>query len=180
MNVLVLVGSLRADSLNRRLADVALSHLPTGAHAVVWPGLAELPHYNEELDGESVPAAAAELRAAVRDADALLVVTPEFNGSLPGALKNAIDWMSRPRGASALAGLPAGVLAASPSPRGAQWAREDAVRILRVAGAAALDDTVGVGDAYAAFADTGLVDAELDAAIASLVTRLTGQAAAAA
>jgi NAD(P)H-dependent FMN reductase len=173
VNVLVLVGSLRAESLNRRLADAALTHLPSGVTGTVFEGLADLPHYSQDLDAQPLPRTAADLRRAVAEADALLVVTPEYNGSLPSALKNAIDWASRPRGAAAIAGTPAAVLAASGSPRAAQWAREDAVRVLTVAGADVIEDTVGVGSAVDAFVDGRLSDAELDGALGDLVGRLT-------
>ena len=173
MNLLVLVGSLRTGSVNRRLADAALAHLPGHVEPRVFDGLADLPHYSPDLDTDRPPPAALELREAVSSADALLVVTPEYNGSLPSVVKNAIDWVSRPRGAAAIDGTPSAVLAASGSPRGAQWAREDAVRILRVAGADVIDDTVGVGSAFEAFVDGRLSDADLDAALRSLVRRLT-------
>ncbi len=179
MKVLVLVGSLRDDSVNRRLADAAISHLPAGAQAVIWNGIAELPHYSEELDGASAPARVQQLRDAVVAADALILVTPEYNGSLPGSLKNAIDWLSRPRGSAAIAGKPVAVLAASGSPRGAQWAREDAVRILKVAGAAPLESTVGVPTAHQVFVDGLVVDAAVDAEIAALVGQLSGLSVAA-
>jgi NAD(P)H-dependent FMN reductase len=174
VNVLVLVGSLRSGSLNHRLAEAAITHLPSGDEATTFDRLAELPHYSPDLDVEPLPAAAAELRAAVEAAGAVLVVTPEYNGSLPSAVKNAIDWASRPRGAAVLAGKPAAVLAASGSPRGARWAREDAVRILGVAGAEVAPDTVGVGSAVDAFVDGRLSDADLDEAVGRLVARLTG------
>ncbi len=177
MNVLVLVGSLRTDSLNRRLADAALAHLPSGVEATVFEGLADLPHYSQDLDAEPLPRVAADLRAAVEAADALLVVTPEYNGSLPSALKNAIDWASRPRGAAAIAGAPAAVVAASGSPRGAQWAREDAVRVLTVAGADVIEDTVGIGSAVETLAEGGVADADLDAALRGLVHRLADRVA---
>ncbi|MBR7744223.1 NAD(P)H-dependent oxidoreductase [Phycicoccus sp. BSK3Z-2] len=177
MNVLVLVGSLRAGSTNRRLADAAVAHLPAGVDATVFEHLAELPHYSEELDHDDVlPSVARDLREAVADADALLLVTPEYNGSMPSALKNAVDWASRPRGASAVSGVPAAVLGASGSPRAAQWAREEGVKVLRVAGADVLDDTVGVGAAFQAFEDGRLSDTALDAALRDLVTRLATHA----
>jgi len=175
MNVLVLVGSLRTDSLNRRLALAALEHLPAGVTGEVFEGLADLPHYSTELDVDPLPRVAADLRRAVATADALLVVTPEYNGSLPSALKNAIDWASRPRGGAAIAGVPTAVLAASGSPRGAQWAREDAARILRVAGAEVLDDTVGVGSAVTTLARGRVDDGALDAAVRALVHRLAAE-----
>lgn len=178
MNVLVLVGSLRAGSTNRQLADAARAHFPGDVTATVFEGLAELPHYSEELDHDDVlPAVARNLREALADADALLLVTPEYNGAMPSALKNAVDWLSRPRGASAIAGKPAAVIGASGSPRAAEWARENGVRVLTVAGAEVIEDTVGVGASFQAFEDGRLTDAELDTALRGLVQRLTRAAA---
>src|SRR6516225_3325567 len=109
LKVLVLVGSLRAASLNRQIAQLAEEHSPQGIAASVHEGfgggIGELPFYNEDIDTPAeVPASVTALRGAVADADAVLVVTPEYNGSIPGALKNAIDWLSRPYGKSALSG----------------------------------------------------------------------------
>ena len=176
-NVLVLVGSLRAGSVNRQLAETAVSAAPEGATLTVFEGLADVPFYNEDIDveGASIPAVDA-LRSAASDADAFLLVTPEYNGSLSSALKNAVDWVSRPRGSAAIVGKPAAVLGASGSPRGAQWAREDGVRVLRIAGAHVLADTVGVGASFQAFHDGRLVDPTLDARLRSLLTRLTHEA----
>ncbi|WP_299443933.1 NADPH-dependent FMN reductase [uncultured Phycicoccus sp.] len=173
MNVLVLVGSLRAASTNRQLADAAVTHLPETVEGTVFARLADLPHYSEELDhDDALPEVARDLREAVADADALLLVTPEYNGSMPSALKNAVDWVSRPRGAAAIAGKPAAVVGASGSPRAAQWAREEGVRVLTVAGADVIDDTVGVGASFQAFEDGRLTDTELDAQLRDLVGRL--------
>jgi NAD(P)H-dependent FMN reductase len=176
VNVLVLVGSLRAGSTNRQLADAAVAHLPEGVGATVFEQLADLPHYSEELDhDDALPQVARDLREAVADHDAVLFVTPEYNGSLPSALKNAVDWASRPRGASSIAGKPAAVVGASGSPRAAQWAREDGVRVLTVAGAEVIEDTVGVGSAFQAFEEGRLSDAALDAELGALVRRLAGE-----
>ncbi len=173
MNVLVLVGSLRAGSSNRQLADAAVGHLPAGVEGTVFEHLADLPHYSEELDhDDALPQVVRDLREAVADHDALLLVTPEYNGSLPSAVKNAIDWASRPRGAAAIADKPAAVIGASGSPRAAQWAREDGVRVLTVAGAQVIEDTVGVGSAFQAFEEGRLSDAALDAELRGLVQRL--------
>lgn len=173
MNVLVLVGSLREGSTNRALADAAVAHLPEGATATVFDRGAELPHYSEDLDLEGhLPEVAVELREAVAAADGLIVVTPEYNGTLSSVVKNTIDWASRPREAAAISGTPAVVMAASGSPHAAQWARQDAVRSLQVAGAAVVEDTFGVGSSFEAFADGRLVDAEADASLRALVARL--------
>ena len=114
MNVLVLVGSLRAGSTNRQLADAAIAHLPSGVEGTVFARLADLPHYSEDLDHDDhLPEVARDLREAVADADAVLLVTPEYNGSMSSAVKNAVDWVSRPRGAAAIVGKPAAVIAAT-------------------------------------------------------------------
>ncbi|HSO65828.1 MAG TPA: NAD(P)H-dependent oxidoreductase [Ornithinibacter sp.] len=173
MNVLVLVGSLRAGSTNQLLADAAIAHLPPGAEGTVFARLADLPHYCEDLDhDDALPEVARDLREAVADADALLLVTPEYNGSMSSAVKNAVDWASRPRGAAAITGKPAAVIAATGSPRAGQWAREDAVRVLTVAGADVIEDTVGVGSSFQAFTEGRLADEALDTELRSLVTRV--------
>lgn len=94
--VLVLLGSLRAGSLNRQLAEVAVENPPSGVEVSLYEGLGDVPLYNEDIDTADAPAAAVALRTAGGNADAVLVVTPEHNGTIPAALKNAIDWLSRP------------------------------------------------------------------------------------
>lgn len=134
-NVLVLVGSLRAASVNRQLAEAAVHTAPEGVSVTLFEGLGEIPFYNEDIDVPgAVPAAADALREAVAAADALLVVTPEYNGTLSAVLKNAIDWASRPYGAGAIKGKPVAVISASISPNAAQWAHGDTVKAVGVAG----------------------------------------------
>jgi len=133
--VLVLVGSLRADSLNRKLAETLQAQAPAGVTFEIAEGLAQLPFYNEDLDGESVPASAAALRAQVAGADRVLAVTPEYNGTMPAVLNNAIDWLSRPYGTGAIKGKPFGVVGATPTPYGGKWAHADTARSAGIAGA---------------------------------------------
>lgn len=133
--VLVLVGSLRADSLNRKIAETLQAQAPEGVTFQIAEGLAQLPFYNEDLDGETVPAAATALRAQVAAADRLLAVTPEYNGTMPAVLNNAIDWLSRPYGTGAIKGKPFGVVGATPTPYGGKWAHADAARSAGIAGA---------------------------------------------
>lgn len=111
MKIAVLVGSLRADSFNRQLAR-ALERL--GPRDWTWEHVAigDLPLYNQDDDG-SPSAQARRLKQEIEAADALLFVTPEYNRSLPGVLKNAIDIASRPYGKNSFAGKPAGVIGAS-------------------------------------------------------------------
>lgn len=144
--VLVLVGSLRAASVNRRLAETAVAVAPDGVEVSIHEGLGEVPFYNEDLDGAEVPAAAEALRTAAADADALLLVTPEYNGTIPAVLKNAIDWISRPYGAGAVKDKPVAVVSASPSPNAAVWAHEDTRKALRIAGGTVVEDSsVSIG-----------------------------------
>ncbi|MEO7351226.1 MAG: NADPH-dependent FMN reductase [Marmoricola sp.] len=180
MNILILVGSLRADSWTAQLTDAAAALLPVGTTSEVYADLVGLPHYDQDLDNDEPPAAVVAFRAAVAAADALVVATPEYNGSIPGVLKNAVDWASRPRGVAAITGKPVAVLSVSPSPRGAEWAREDAVRILRVAGAEPLEQSIGVASVHSAVVDGRIADQHVERAITNLLHALvaTEQAAA--
>ena len=138
--VLVLVGSLRAASLNRQLAELAAETAPAGIAVTVYRGvgggLGDLPFYNEDIDNPAdVPASVTALRAAVADADAVLVATPEYNGSIPGVLKNAIDWLSRPYGQSALNGKPLAVVGTALGQYGGVWAHDETRKSFGIAGA---------------------------------------------
>ncbi|GAA5150569.1 NAD(P)H-dependent oxidoreductase [Nocardioides marinquilinus] len=137
--IAVLVGSLRPDSLNRRVAELLVDRAPEGVVLQIVDGLAEVPFYDERLDAETVPAPAARLRQTVAAADAVLAVTPEYNGTMPAVLNNAIDWLSRPYGQGAITRKPFGVLGTTPTPYGGKWAHEDAVRSAGIAGAVAVD-----------------------------------------
>jgi len=147
MKVLVLLGSTREGSVNKSLAEAALAELPAGATGTIFEGLTELPFYDDVLEA-NLPEAVVAFRAAVAESDALILATPEYNGSVSAVLKNAIDWASRPYGNGSIAGKPALVLAASPSPNGAKWAREDLVKILKVAQAVPLEEHFGHANAF--------------------------------
>lgn len=177
MHVLVLVGSARPESYNLQLADAAVAALGENAVVSRFDHLAELPYYGEHHE-TNPPAVVTELRNAIADADALIVVTPEYNASIPAVLKNAIDWASRPRGAASLTGKPAAVLAATTSPGGAASARRHLQEILTRAHAAPLETTVGIADATHAFVGGELVDPEQQAALEALMAELTSAAAA--
>jgi NAD(P)H-dependent FMN reductase len=133
-NVLVLVGSLRAASINRQIAELAAEVAPDGVGVTVYPDLGDLPFYNEDIDTEDPPAPVAALRAAAGRAHAALVVTPEYNGSIPGVLKNAIDWLSRPFGNSALKGKPLAVIGAAAGRYGGVWAHDETRKSFGIAG----------------------------------------------
>ena len=132
--ILTLVGRLRAASINRQLAEVAAQVSPDGVNVVIYEGLDHLPFYNEDLDTADAPAPVAALRAAAADADAVLVVTPEYNGGIPGVLKNAIDWLSRPYGSSALKDKPLAVIGAALGRYGGAWAHDETRKSFGIAG----------------------------------------------
>jgi NAD(P)H-dependent FMN reductase len=139
--VAVLVGSLRADSLNRKLAELLRDQAPEGVTLDLVDGLDQLPFYNEDLDhGTDVPLGAATFRERVATADRVLAVTPEYNGTMPAVLNNAIDWLSRPYGAGALFGKPFGVIGTTPTPYGGKWSHADAARSAGIAGALVVED----------------------------------------
>jgi NAD(P)H-dependent FMN reductase len=132
--VLVLLGSLRAGSVNRQLAELAIESAPDGVRLELFDRLGELPFYNEDIDNDDVAEPVQALRAAAADADAALVVTPEYNGSIPGVLKNAIDWLSRPFGNGALQGRPLAVIGAAHGRYGGVWAHDETRKSFGVAG----------------------------------------------
>jgi chromate reductase len=134
MRVLGISGSLRRDSLNSALLRVAAERLPAGVELVEFEGLREIPPYDADLELERVPDAVRELREAMREADAVLIATPEYNHSIPGVLKNALDWASRPAGQSALNGKPAAVIGASTGMFGAVWAQAETRKVLGALG----------------------------------------------
>jgi chromate reductase len=176
MRVLGLSGSLRRGSRNRALLAQAAALLPDGARFELWDRLAELPAYDEDLDVEPAPAAVAALRTAIADADALLIATPEYNGSLPGALKNALDWASRPHATNPLRGKPVAVIGASTGLFGAVWAQAEARKVLATIGADVLDRELPVGQAHAAFDERGaLRDPDVRGALGELVGALVGE-----
>jgi NAD(P)H-dependent FMN reductase len=138
-HIVALVGSLRADSLNRRIAEALRDQAPDGVVVEIADGLHDLPFYNEDIDTDDVPGAVTTLRALVAGADAVLAVTPEYNGTMPAVLNNAIDWLSRPYGVGAITGKRFGVVGATPTPYGGKWAHEDARRSATIAGAEVID-----------------------------------------
>jgi len=142
MRVLGISGSLRRDSFNGALLRAAAERLPAGAELVEFERLRDIPPYDEDLElGPAhdrpvghVPEPVEALRQAVRDADAVLIATPEYNHSIPGQLKNALDWVSRPAGHSALNGKPAAAIGASTGMFGAVWAQAELRKVLGAMG----------------------------------------------
>ena len=134
MRILGISGSFRRDSHNTRLLRAAADLLPPGAELWLFDGLADLPPYCEDADTHAAPAAVEYLREAIESADALLIATPEYNASIPGVLKNAIDWASRPFPENALRDKPVAVIGASTGLFGAVWAQAELRKVLQHTG----------------------------------------------
>jgi chromate reductase len=163
MRILVVSGSLRAGSHNTQLLRAAVEGAPEGVELDLWEGLGDLPIYDQDLDDpDDAPASVRRLREEWAAADAILFSTPEYNGSVPGGLKNAIDWASRPVREAALTNKTVAVVGASTGQFGAMWAQADLRKILGTAGARVVGDELPVTRAHEKFDHTGrLLDAEL-------------------
>ena len=169
-------GSLRRDSFNTRLLARAGSQAPDGVRFEFFDRLGDLPHFSQDLESDS-PSTVNALRAAIESADALLVASPEYNSAMPGVLKNALDWASRPAGRSVLADKPTAVIGASPGRFGAVRAQAEVRRVLGAIGADVLDGEFPLARAHQAFDGDGrLRDDELDAALAEFVAALVRHA----
>ena len=160
MKVLGLSGSLRRDSYNTKLLRAAEELLPSFAELDGWDELKAVPPFDEDDELGPEPAAVASLRQAVADADAILFATPEYNGSVPGQLKNAIDWLSRPVLTTPLRGKPVLVVGASAGAFGAVWSQAELRKVLATAGARVVDGEVAVGHAPTKFDQFGTLVAE--------------------
>jgi chromate reductase, NAD(P)H dehydrogenase (quinone) len=173
-----IAGSLRRGSANRMLLHAAAAMLPPAIEFTDFDLLDRVPPFNEDWEGDPAPLAVERLRQLIADADGLLIATPEYNGSIPGQLKNALDWASRPRGGAVLQGKPAAVISASPRAPGAAWAGADLRRILAIAGASVVDLTLAVPRAFAQLAPGGLItDPGLDAGLRAVIHELLTQTA---
>ncbi len=148
MRVLGISGSLRRDSHNSALLRAAAERLPAGAELIPFEGLGAIPPYDEDVEVDSVPEPVRELREAIRAADAVLIATPEYNHSIPGQLKNALDWASRPAGKSALNGKPTAAIGASTGMFGAVWAQAELRKVLGAMGGRVLESELPVAHAH--------------------------------
>jgi chromate reductase len=179
LRILGISGSLRRGSHNTNLLRAAADMLPPGVELDVYDGLREVPPYDPDLDVEPAPPAVVNLREAIEAADGVLIATPEYNGSIPGLLKNALDWASRPFPENALRGKPVAVIGASTGLFGAVWAQAELRKVLGIIGADVLDEELPVGQADIAFAGDGqLVEREQRAVLEELVHVLSARAGA--
>src|SRR6476646_9331602 len=181
MRILAVSGSLREGSYNTSLLRAALEAAPDGIELELWEGLGDLPFYDEDLESDA-PESVRRLREDWEAADAILFATPEYNGSVPGALKNAIDWASRPRGNAVLDNKPVAVIGTGTGSFGGVWAQADLRRILGVARARVVDHELAVPKAHERLAETGRLihDEPIDELVDALLTPPRDQVARAA
>jgi chromate reductase len=173
MHILAISGSLRSDSHNTRLLRHLAERAPEGVEIELWEGLRAIPPYDADDDVEPAPAAVANLREAIAEADGLLFATPEYNSSIPGALKNALDWASRPRATTPLQDKPVAVVGASTGSFGAVWAQAELRKVLSSTGARVLDLELPLPKAHEAFGSNGgLIDGPTDVRAGEILAAL--------
>ena len=178
MQILAVSGSLREDSLNTRLLRAAVEAAPDGVELELWDGIGDLPLYDEDLE-VVVPESVRRFREDWAAADAILFATPEYNGSVPGGLKNAIDWASRPKLEAVLRNKTVAVVGASTGQFGALWAQQDLKRILGIAGARVVGTEIPVALAHERFDNEGrLLDGEVFEQLRLHLTTLASEAVA--
>jgi len=177
MRVLALSGSLRRGSYNTQLLRAAEELAPAGVELELYDGLAAVPPYDADGDTADPPAAVRRLRERLAAADAVLVATPEYNSSIPGQLKNALDWASRPFPENALRNRPVAVVGASAGAYGAMWAQAELRKVLGAIGARVVEGGVAVAQALERFnAEGDLVDGELREQLAEVLRNLVAVA----
>jgi chromate reductase len=178
VTIAAIAGSLRVGSHTRALLRAAAYDLPPGIRLAIWDGLAHVPPYSEDLEASPGPGVAA-MRALIEGAGAVLIVTPEYNGSIPGQLKNALDWASRPRGGAVLEGKPAAAISASPSPRGGAWALADLRKVLTVIGADLTETELAIPQVHTQLTPGGhIADPALRGRITAVISDLAQHASA--
>jgi len=175
VRILALVGSLRSGSHNRQLAEAAVKLAPEGVEIDLFEGLVDIPFYNEDIDNPTdVPASAVRFREAAEKADAVILFSPEYNGTIPAALKNAIDWASRPMGSGVFTGKPLAVVGTAYGQYGGVWAQDEARKAAGIAGASVLADaTLSIPESVVRFAERHpSEDSEITEKLAAVVQQV--------
>src|SRR3954449_3543343 len=177
MKVLAISGSVRTDSLNAKVLRAAAELLDDDVRFAFYDGLKDVPPYDADDDVEPAPPAVARLREAIAEADALLFSTPEYNSSIPGALKNALDWASRPLATNPTRNKPVAVVGASTGAFGAVWAQAELRKVLSAMGARVVEGEIAVGHANTRFDEDGrLTDENIAEQLREVVEDLTAAA----
>jgi chromate reductase, NAD(P)H dehydrogenase (quinone) len=173
--ILGISGSLRRDSYNTSLLHAAAEAAGPDVELELYDRLKGVPPYDEDDDEHPRPASIARLNAAIASAEGVLFATPEYNASIPGQLKNAIDWVSRPVATNVLRNKPVAVVGASTGAFGAAWAQAELRKVLAALGARVLDVELPVPHAHTRFEAGGLIDDEIRASLADAVEALAAE-----
>jgi len=176
MRVLTISGSLRPDSLNTLLLRAAEEQAPAGVQLVRFTGLADIPPFHgERSDPGERPAAVRELSEQIQAADAMLIATPEYNDSIPGVLKNALDWVSTPFPDNVLRGKPVAVIGASTGGYGGMWAQAELRKVLGLSGARVVNGDLSLARAHEHFDETGTLAAPHDTRLSEVLDALLAE-----
>jgi chromate reductase len=178
VNIGAVAGSVRAGSWARSLLRAISNRPPPGVALTIWDGLESVPPFNEDLESGPAPVGVAEMRRMIETSDAVLIVTPEYNMSVPGVLKNALDWASRPFGQSALIGKPVAVVGTSPLPSGGASALSDVGKLVSLIGARVVESELAIGSVHTRFDESQISDPELVARMGELFAKLVEAVAA--
>jgi chromate reductase len=178
MRVLAISGSVRRDSYNTSLLRALAEEAPAGVEVVLWDGLKAIPPYDQDEDVSPGPETVEELRTVLRAADAVVFATPEYNSSIPGAFKNALDWASRPVAQSAIRNTPVAVIGASAGAFGAVWAQAELRKVLGAMQARVVDVELAVGHAHEKFDEHGaLIDGTVRQGLRDALLAVVAEAA---
>ncbi|MDW3220549.1 MAG: NADPH-dependent FMN reductase [Acidimicrobiales bacterium] len=164
LTIAAVIGSLKAASVNRAVFEAAGELMPHGVELVEAP-IAAVPLFNEDVEAVGDPAPVVALKDSVAAADGLIIFTPEYNGSMPGVTKNAVDWLSRPFLTGPIAGTPVGLVAATPGRRAGVGVREHLALTVAMTGGSVHEETHGVGGIHGLLTDGALTDEEARTAL---------------
>jgi chromate reductase len=173
--ILGISGSLRRDSYNTSLLRAAAEVAGVEAQLELWEDLKTIPPYDEDDDVDPRPAPVVAMKTALGSCDAVLFATPEYNSSIPGQLKNAIDWASRPLMTNPLRNKPVAVVGASTGGFGAVWAQAELRKVLGAVGARVLEAQLAVGQARMKFEDGRLIDDPARQGLADVLAALVAE-----
>src|SRR3954463_6886451 len=184
MRILAISGSLREASNSTALLRALREEAPEGVTVEIWSRLKEIPPYDQDDDVVPGPTTVDAFRQLVREVDAVFFATPEYNSSVPGALKNALDWASRPLATNSFRNKPVAVIGSSAGAFGGVWAAAELRKVLGAMGARVVDAELAVGHASEKFGEDGrLADDDVRegprAALDTVVTAVLDRAAAA-
>lgn len=184
MRILAISGSLRDGSHNTALLRALREEAPHGVDVEIWQGLKVIPPYDQDDDIVPGLEAVEAFRELVRESDGVFVATPEYNASVPGALKNALDWASRPVATNAFRNKPVAVISSSAGAFGGVWAAAELRKVLGTMGARVTEAELSVAHAHEKVSDAGDISDDdvregLRAALDTLVTSMLERAAAA-